>query len=273
MEVPGDGLGGDSEHQVERQFIPSSTPKQYWAPDRIERSGYASAIADQTSAKRGKMGKFCPPSEFPKDVHQAEKYDRWQKWKSTFDISLAICDGEPTEFQEVGLLHTHVGEEVRNVIRMLKLPPMHGDKTFPEGIYAKLSTGLDDYFHSMVDESIGFARFSERQQLPGESAGDFAVALHHLGEPVGIGHGSMAFRHRFLSGLANRGLAGRAVEEGLSMEEVIKRAGRIEQSTEVLNKSNPVSATVMAVSSEPYWKKQGVKRKAEGRGRVELAKK
>lgn len=57
VEVPGGESGSVIVRPMGQQNVQSSTPKQYWAPERVERSGYALALADQTSAQRGRMGK------------------------------------------------------------------------------------------------------------------------------------------------------------------------------------------------------------------------
>lgn len=252
----------------EARAVPASTPQGYWNSEpRSKGSRSMIRIPDQDPgnvAKRQKMGKFCPPQEFERGIPQSEKYERWKKWKIMFDIALAICDGEPTDFQKVGYLHTHVGEEVRDIIVMLELPPAHGQRRVEGTMFEMLSQGLDDYFHTLVDESTNFARFSDRMQRETESANEFAMALRHLGVPVGINHGTTAFRHRFLEGLSNRTLAERAMEEGLPIAEVIRRAGRIEQSAEVSRGEQSLShqvqpVAVMAVSGnvEPWKRGEG----------------
>lgn len=213
------------------------------------------------------MGKFNAPPEFAANIPQAEKYERWVKWKCDFDIAVAVCDGEPSDFQKAGLLHTHAGNEIREVIRMLKLPPLHEGSGDKGQLYKALSSGLNDYFYSLVDETMTFARFTDRKQKHGESTNDYAIALRQLAQGVGIVHGSVAFRHQFLSGISNRPLAGRAVEEGLSISEVIQRAGRIEQSSEAFKENSWAQparqAEVMAISSAEPWKSRvgGNKRK------------
>lgn len=185
--------------------------------------------------RRTRMGKFNDPGQFPKDIKQALKYDRWCKWKAAFDVALSICDGEPTDQQKVGLLFTYVGDEVRDVISMLHLPPMHGERTLAGAQYTELSAGLNDYFRALVDESTDYARYTSRKQLPGESVHDFAVKLRDLAASVSVGHETVAFRHQFLSGLSNRVLAKKATEEGtarMPISEVIQQAGRIEQAQE-----------------------------------------
>lgn len=185
---------------------------------------------------KAKLGKFNPPAAFPTDIRQSEKYEKWLKWKTTFDISLSICEGEPSEKQKVGLLFTTVGDEVREIIEMLELPPLHRGEPGPHGEYKELSEGLNAYFRSLVDETTDFARYSERKQREGENVSRYLVDLRGLANRVGVAQESIGFRHQFLAGLADRSLAEKAAVDGLDIGIVLRQAGRIEQASEAKKK-------------------------------------
>lgn len=219
-----------------------------------------------TMQPNSRMGRFNAPAPFANDIKQSEKYERWLKWKTTFDVALSICDGIPSDHQKTGLLYTYVGDEVREVIGMLELPPMHGERSFCRGGYIELSSGLNDYFRTLVDESTDFARYSARKQQPGESVHEFAIKLRDLARRVKIAHESIGFRHQFLSGLANRSLATKATEEGMTIGKTIEQAGRIEQALEAEEprrwmESSHGEASVSIISSKKNW----VKKAAAGR--------
>lgn len=265
-----------------------ATPRDYW-DSTIQKSkpqcglfGSAESFDADKSQQGGftrqpnaRLGRFNAPAQFEKDIKQSEKYERWLKWKTTFDIALSICDGVPSDRQKTGLLHTYVGDEVRDVIAMLQLPPMHVGRVCREGEYAELSRGLNDYFRTLVDESTDFARYNIRKQLSGESVHQFAMKLRDLAIRVNIGHETIGFRHQFLMGLSNRALARKANEEGLSIGEIIQQAGRIEQATEIVEPNSWESAgdgqaAVLALAESKGNKKQytkpGTKRRVQSRG-------
>lgn len=232
----------EDDHQTNYRFgagrFGQPTPHGYWdrrGPAAVSMRPNVSdgcvrplTIDRQDARPNAKLGKFNAPAPFASDLKQSEKYERWLKWKTTFDIALSICDGVPTDHQKVGLLYTYVGDETRGVIAMLRLPPMRGDDLH-EGGYQELSQGLNDYFRSLVDESTDFARYNERKQLPNESVHQFAIKLRDLAIRVKVSHDSIGFRHQFLAGLANRPLAKKATEEGMSIGDVMQQAGRMEQ--------------------------------------------
>lgn len=259
-----------------RRSLWANTPRQYWDGGRpreerhslIQGQSQQRAMDDDAIDRyRGSgLGRFIPPAEFEKNVKQSEKYDRWQKWKRTFDVSLSLCDVEPSDWQKTGHLYRCVGEEVRTIIDMLKLPPSHEEPVADGRQWEALSQGLCEYFRAMVDVTTDYARFTAKKQEPGESFHQFAVALRDLGMRVDVGFDSIGFRHQFLSGLANRTLAGRATEDGLAISDVIMRAGRIEQAAEVEPRkqwnepiNNPSSA-VMSLKKPMNHQPRGRKR-------------
>lgn len=220
--------------------------------------------------RKAKLGKFNAPAAFSNELKQSEKYEGWLKWKTTFEISISILDGVPSDGQRTGLLYMCVGNEVRDLIAMLKLPPMHEGREFPSGEYQALSDGLNSYFRSLVDVSTDFSRYSARKQGEGEGAHDYAVKLRDLAKRVGIAHGSIGFRHQFLAGLTDRNLAKKATEDRLEISEVLERAGRIEQEAEVFGKSltadDDQDEKVMQITSNKKWQ-TGSKRKRSPGGK------
>lgn len=281
----------DWNHFGGAKALTASTPRDYWDSRVIQEPVGRRNLFDNRRGEGGpslptknphaqqpnaKLGKFNAPAAFEKGIKQSEKYERWLKWKTTFDIALSICDGIPTDFQKVGLLHTYVGDEIRDVISMLNLPPMNSGSHGQHSDYEALSKGLNDYFRALVDSTTDFTRYNARKQAMGESVHQFAMKLRDLAIRVDIGHESIGFRHQFLGGLANRQLAKKATEEGLTIGEVIQQAGRIEQAMEIEEskpwaESNQQQAAVMAVAGEKGWKKAArqkgsAKRSASERG-------
>lgn len=282
--------------------FPSSTPHSYWGPqymggqdyrskgfgggegyqprqeiavaEQAPREGLMGQLRPQSEQPKAKLGGFNAPAPLEKGIMQSEKYERWLKWKTTFDVALLICDGEPSDTQKTGLLYTYVGDETRDIINMLSLPPMHGDRTCRDGQYAELSKGLNLYFRTLVDETTDFARYNARKQVQGESVHQFALKLRDLAIRVGVSHDSIAFRHQFLAGLTNRELAKKATEDGSPISTVIQQAGRIEQATEV-NEAKPwldpghQLAVIAAVSSKRGWKREPEARDRGKRSRLE----
>lgn len=262
------------------RYGPAPSPRDYWdtpvvtshnrqKPRKTGRST-TPVMHSRMMQPNSKMGKFNAPAPFMKDIKQSEKYERWLKWKTTFDVALSICDGIPSDHQKTGLLYTYVGDEVREVINMLGLPPMHGGRSFHRGDYIELSSGLNDYFRTLVDESTDFARYSARRQQPGESVHEFAIKLRDLAHRVKIAHESIGFRHQFLSGLTNRTLAKKATEEGMSIGSTIEQAGRIEQAVEAEEprrwmEPNNGEALVSNISSKKEWRKETAPRRGEKR--------
>lgn len=241
--------------------------------DSGEFGGRPAATGRQGFRSNAKLGKFNAPAPFAADLKQSEKYERWLKWKTTFDIALSICDGVPTDHQKLGLLYTYVGDETRDVIAMLRLPPMHGDGLLDDSGYEWLSKGLNDYFRSLVDESTDFARYNDRKQLLGESVHQFAIKLRDLAIRVKVAHDSIGFRHQFLAGLANRPLARKATEEGMTIGDVMQQAGRMEQATAFeeakgFGEGDPGHSRVLAIADKKGWtkgfSKGGRKRKSSG---------
>lgn len=214
-----------------------------------------------------KLGRFSAPTQFNSELLQSEKYDGWLRWKTTFDVAIAIMDGRPSDTQKIGLLYTHVGDEVRDLITMLKLPPMHSGQTPSDaGLYAELSKGLNDYFRTLVDESTEFARYTARKQATGEGVHKYAMKLRELGERVGVGYDSIPFKHQFIAGLSNREFAIRAKQDGLKIGVILERAGRMEQEAEAEKQwaqTDRHGESVMRIASEKDWKKPmpGRKRK------------
>lgn len=155
------------------------------------------------------------------------------KWKTTFDVAISILDGVPTEQQKAALLYTYVGEEVRDLIMMLRLPPMHEGRTLHASEYVALSEGLNEYFRTLVDESTDYARYCARKQGTDESVHTYIIKLYDLALRVGIPRDSVGFRHQFIMGLSNRDLARKATVSGLSISQILDRAGRIEQEDEI----------------------------------------
>lgn len=229
---------------------------------------------------RPRMGRFSSHEPFEKDIVQSEKYERWLKWKATFDVALSIMDGAPTEHQKAGLLYIHVGEEVRDIINMLQLPPMQGTRAVAGSVYAALSGGLNDYFRTLVDQTTDYARYTSRKQLPGESVHTYAVKLRDLALRVVVGHETVAFRHQLLSGLANRALAKKATEEGavrMTIADIIQQAGRIEQAagpgpTMPWNQSDGARPMVMNVEEKGGPSGFGRKRRFGGDDRARQVK-
>lgn len=263
----------------------SSTPNPHWDRTgpvsrkkqqpvaRQESEANQSETCNLVRQRSTKMGKFNAPPQFEADIPQSEKYERWLNWKASFDIALAICDGVPTGLQKVGLLYINVGKEVQAVIRMLELPPLHGEKLLRRGLYEELSAGLHSYFRTMVDESTDFARYSARKQNEGETIHDYALALRDLGLRVGIGHDSVGFRHQLIGGLKDKVLAKQAKVEFLQIGELIQRAGRMEQAAEAdkmiaQTSSGLLGQSVLAVSSkrEVSMKYRAHKRNASADG-------
>lgn len=251
----------------------NSTRRDFWGTPQCEgnRQTYVSPVGWQPDAdvvrrrervslkQNGKLGRFNAPAAFEKGIKQSEKYERWLKWKTTFDIALSICEGTPSDAQKTGLLHTYVGDEVRDIITMLSLPPMHGSRVYRHGDYTELSMGLNEYFRTLVDETTDFARYNARKQLQRESVHQYAMKLRDLALRVNVGHDSIAFRHQFLAGLANRQLAKKSTEDGTPLNEILRQAGRIEQSAEMeeekpwQNSGNQM-AGVSALSESKGWK-------------------
>lgn len=119
---------------------------------------------------------FNAPPEFAKSIKQSEKYEAWLKWQKSFDVALSIYASTPSHQQKVALLYTYVGDEVRDIISMLALPPMNEKGSLPPlNEYAALKDGLNDYFRTMVDEATKYSRFIARKQLPEEAVHQFAV--------------------------------------------------------------------------------------------------
>lgn len=255
-----------------------ATPRMYWDASGNRGDGIPldsssrpnNELVSQHNSRVGtRLGRFNAPAPFERDIKQSEKYERWLKWKTTFDVSLSICDGMPADHQKTGLLYTYVGDEVRDVIAMLSLPPMHNGRHCREGEYIELSKGLNDYFRTLVDATTDFARYTARKQISGESVHQFAIKLRDLALRVDVGHESIGFRHQFLTGLGNRPLARKATEEGLSIGQVIQQAGRIEQASEVEATKpwmdpNQQLAEIAAVSTRD-WKKDLPMRSKEKR--------
>lgn len=262
------------------------TPQTYWdaRDSRMNDGGHRNGarVGEEWQQRstpgshqpNAKLGKFNAPAPFQYDIKQSEKYERWLKWKTTFDIALSICDGVPSDRQKTGLLYTYVGDDVRDIIGMLSLPPMHNGRPCREGEYTELSKGLNRYFRTLVDATTDYARFTARKQLPNESVHQFAIKLRDLGLRVEVAHESIGFRHQFMSGLANRTLAKKATEEGLSIGGVIQQAGRMEQAAEAESNRQWAEpsfhqATVAAMSAKKEWTKsqpsRGSKRSFSGR--------
>lgn len=211
-----------------------------------------------------KLGRFSAPAPLSSDLPQSEKYDGWLKWKSTFDIAISIMDGVPSNTQKVGLLYTHVGNEVRDLITMLKLPPMHVSQQPESALYGILTKGLNDYFRTLVDESSEYARYTARKQAAGESVHHFAMKLRELGERVGVAYDSIPFKHQFVAGLANREFAVKAKEDGLLIGVILERAGRMEQDAEAEKKwaqTDRHGESVMKLTAGKEWKKPFPERK------------
>lgn len=224
--------------------------EDFWAPHQGgRRPAFNRTDSGSNRQSKGRLGRFYPPPEFAKNIQQGEKYEKYLKWKNAFDIAISILDGDPSEGQKTGLLFTNAGDEIREAITTLALPPMQGSQHFPEGEYKALSNGLNAYFRSLVDESTEIARYEARKQEPGETARQYLMKLRELASQVAVDHGSPHFRHRFLAGLANKDLAKRAVEEMLEVKTVVERAGRLEQGAEmarVIAVEAPVVAVVQA---------------------------
>lgn len=215
------------------ESAPSSTRRDWEEIAPSPTGEQLSAIRPGSSGRSSRMGKFIPPPAFTQRIGQADKFERWVKWKAAFDIALAVAGGAPSELQKAGMLFTCVGDEIRDVVTMLELPPLHEERRCESGEYVELSKGLHNYFRTLVDESTLHARYHARVQQSAETAHDFCLHLRQLGKAISVDHGSFQFKHHFLAGLLNRTLAERAVEEDLSVAEVFRRSGRIEQANEV----------------------------------------
>lgn len=226
--------------------------EDFWAPHQNwrRRANDPGEGHNQHSSK-GRIGRFYPPPEFAKSIPQAEKYGKYLKWKNAFDVALSIIDGNPSDNQKVGLLFTNAGDEIREVITTLSLPPMHEGRERGENDYKVLSNGLNAFFRSLVDESTEIARYEARKQESGETARQFLMKLRELAGQVAVDHGSPHFRHRFLAGLANRDLAKRAIEEMLDLKTVVERAGRLEQEAEMARTAAVNTPAVALVQGNP----------------------
>lgn len=219
---------------------------------------------------RPKLGKFNAPGEFPKDIPQSEKYERWIKYKQLFDIALSICDGSPMESQKAGLLFMYAGEEVRQIVTTLSLPPLHGDRLCCDGEYVELSRGINAFFRALVDDTTDVARYEAKKQEPGESVHQYLMKLRELAAAIKIEHGSPHFKFHFLEGLANKELAKRATEEKLEMKTIVDRAGRIEQEAEMARTKavqEPVMVAAVVSSHQQGPFKRGKDRKSQSRKR------
>lgn len=229
--------GGVRPSQPEAVASPGSfwgTPRPAGGPRPVQMNiaGPIPAQQQLAAAPRARVGKFNAPPQFPCNVQQSEKYESWLRWKTTFDVALSICDGVPTDKQKTALLFTYIGDEGREIITMLSLPPMHRNRYCPSGEYEDLSEGLNAYFRTLVDESTDFSRYNARKQQANESVHTYAIKLCDLATRVGVARDSISFRHQFLSGLVDRDLAKKATLEGTEVGIVIQQAGRAEQARE-----------------------------------------
>lgn len=207
-------------------------PASFWSPPRAM-STLVERQAQELSRPGGlrldgaeearRFGRFTAPAQFEKGIAHSEKYNRWLKWKNMFDVAMSVCGGRPTEAQKAGLLYTHVGDEVRDIISMLELPPMHGGRRVKQGEYVELISGVSDYFHSLVDETTDFARYTTRKQQGSEPVHEFALKLQDLAARVNVARDSIGYRHHFLAGLRDRDFAKKAMVEGMQMGQILRQ--------------------------------------------------
>lgn len=164
---------------------------------------------------------------------------------------------------------------------MLELPPLHGGRRCKKGEYAELSVGLNDYFRSLVDEAMDYARYTTRKQLESETVHEFALKLQDLAARVNVTRDSIAYRHQFLSGLRDREFAKKAMVDGMQMRQILQQAGRMEQAAgaegvKPWSEEPQRQAVVMAVESKPRKfggdGKFGKKRPGQGRSDQAAAK-
>lgn len=207
--------------------------------------------------------RFQPPLPLQENIPVAEKYEKWLDWKGAFDVALAVCDGQHTEQQKVGLLFTSVGPETQRTIRLLGLPPMQLHRQSSGNDYEELSLGLNQFFRGMVDESVDYTRFHEAKQEPGEGIHKYTLRVRGLAACVNIAPSSFAFRHQVLKGMRDRELAVKAADESIILSELIQTAARKEQrmTSEAVMKSEPWrpaetrQPTVAALSGNKDWKR------------------
>ena len=155
-----------------------------------------------------------PPESFS---FVSNEWESWLRRFGRFRIASGLSD-KPGNTQVDTLIYV-MGSQAETIIENLKL------SSADLADYDKVTQALDKYFLPKVNVIFERARFNQRYQLQGETAGDFITDLHKLSEKCNYGAlREELVRDRIVVGILDAKLSKNLqMIEKLSLEEAVNR--------------------------------------------------